>query len=150
MNLHPMPENKQRTVRVLIVEDEPLIALSLEDVLIDAGFQIAGVAARLERALSLIESGACDVAIVDANLAGVSASPAAMALAARGLPFIVMSGYSPEQMQGEFPDAPFIQKPFRSDLIIEILSNLLLDRKESRRLGSRLTQDEADRNNERC
>ena len=122
-------ENK-RTARVLIVEDEPIIALSLEDVLIDAGFQIAGVAARLDKALSLIESGACDVAIVDANLAGVSASPAALALAARGLPFIVMSGYSPEQMQGEFPDALFIQKPCRPELIIETLNTLLLDRKD--------------------
>ena len=104
--------------------------LSLEDVLIDAGFQIAGVAARLEKALSLIESGACDVAIIDANLAGVSASPAAMALAARALPFIVMSGYSPEQMQGEFPNALFIQKPCRPELIIETLTTLLLDRKD--------------------
>ena len=58
-----------RTARVLIIEDEPIIALGIEDLLIDAGFQIAGVAARLEKALSLIESGTCDVAIVDANLA---------------------------------------------------------------------------------
>ena len=54
---------------------------------------------KLEKARALIESDACDVAIVDANLAGVSASPAAIALAALGLPFIVTSGYSPEQMQ---------------------------------------------------
>ena len=127
MHSHSMPEDKKRTVRVLIVEDEPLIALSLEDVLIDAGFQVAGVAGKLEKALSLIESGACDAAILDANLAGVSAKPAAIALAARGLPFIVMSGYSPEQMQGVFPDALFIQKPCRPDLIIEKLNSLLLD-----------------------
>ena len=130
MSVPPISDKNKRTARVLIVEDEPIIALSLEDVLIDAGFQIAGVAARLDKALSLIESGACDVAIVDANLAGVSASPAALALAARGLPFIVMSGYSPEQMQGEFPDALFIQKPCRPELIIETLNTLLLDRKD--------------------
>ena len=52
----------------------------------NAGFKIAGVAGRLETALALIESGDCDVAIVDANLAGVSAGPAASALAARGVP----------------------------------------------------------------
>ena len=131
MNLPPTSDKNKRGARVLIIEDEPIIALGIEDVLIDAGFQIAGVAARLEKALSLIESGACDVAIVDANLAGVSASPAAMALAARGLPFIVMSGYSPEQMQGEFPDALFIQKPCRAELIIETLNTLLLDRKDA-------------------
>ncbi len=128
MSLRPMPANKQRTVRVLIVEDEPLIALGLEDVLIDAGFQIAGVAGKLDKALTLIETGACDVAIVDANLAGVSASPVAIALAARDLPFIVISGYSSEQMQGVFPDALFIQKPCRPELLIETLNTLLLDR----------------------
>ena len=128
MHPHQMPDNKERTGRVLIIEDEPLIALSLEDVLINAGFQIAGVAGKLENALALIESVACDVAIVDANLAGVSASPAAIALAARRLPYIVMSGYSPEQMQGVFPGAHFIQKPCRTELVIETLNALLLDR----------------------
>ncbi len=122
--------NKQRTFRVLIIEDEPFIALSLEDVLVDAGFQIAGVAENLEKALVLIESGACDAAIVDANLAGVSASPAAIALAARKLPFIVTSGYSPEQMQGIFPDALFIPKPCRPELLIKTLNTLLRDHKD--------------------
>ena len=128
MRLDQMPVNKQRAARVLIVEDEAMIALSLEDVLVDAGFQIAGVVGKLDKALALIESGACDLAIVDANLAGVSASPAAIALAARGLPFIVTSGYSPEQMDGLFPGALFIQKPCRPDLLIETLDALLPDR----------------------
>ena len=130
MPLHQMPDNKQRTVRVLIVEDEPIIALGLEDVLIDAGFQIAGVAGKLEKALSLVESGVCDVAIVDTNLTGVSASPVAIALAALGIPFIVLSGYSPEQMQGVFPGALFIQKPCRPELLLETLNTLLLVRKD--------------------
>ena len=130
MSLHQLPDNKHRTVRVLIVEDEPIIALGLEDALIDAGFQIAGVAGKLEKALSLVESGVCDVAIVDANLTGVSASPIAIALAARGVPFIVLSGYSPDQMQGVFPGALFIQKPCRPELLIEKLNTLLLDRKD--------------------
>ena len=128
MSLNQMSGNKQRTVRVLIVEDEPIIALGLEDVLIDAGFQIAGVAGKLEKALSLVESGVCDVAIVDANLTGVSASPIAIALAARGVPFIVLSGYSPDQVQGVFPGALFIQKPCRPELLLEKLNTLLLDR----------------------
>ena len=128
MRSHQMSGNKQRTFRVLIVEDEPLIALGLEDVLIDAGFEIAGVAGKLDKALELIESGACDVAIVDANLAGVSASPAAVALAARGLPFIVMSGYSREQLQDVFPGAHFIQKPCRPEALIETLNTLLPSR----------------------
>ena len=127
MRLHQMTVSKQRTARILIIEDEPLIALSLEDVLVDAGFQIAGVAGKLDKALALIESGGCDAAIVDANLAGVSASPAAIALAARGLPFIMMSGYSKEQMLGEYPRAYFLSKPCRPELLIETLNSALLD-----------------------
>jgi DNA-binding response OmpR family regulator len=127
-----LPQNisgdNHRAIRVLIVEDEPMIALSIEDVLIDAGFEIAGVVSKLEKALGLIESGACDAAIVDANLAGLSASPVAIALTALGLPFIVLSGYSREQMQGAFAGACFLQKPCRPELLIETLNTMLLVR----------------------
>ena len=125
---HQSPVDRHRNFRVLIIEDEPLIAHTLEDALIDACFQIAGVVGKLENALALIESGACDVAIIDANLAGLSASPAAIALASRGLPFIVTSGYSQEQLPGSFPGAVFIQKPYRPELIIQTLDALFLDR----------------------
>lgn len=128
MALPQMPVNPQRTVRVLIVEDEPMIALSLEDVLIEAGFQIAGVAGKLEKALALIKEGGFDAAIVNSNLAGVSASPVANALATCGLPFIVTSGYSQEQMQSQFAGAPFLQKPCRPELLIQTLNTLLLNR----------------------
>jgi DNA-binding NtrC family response regulator len=83
---------------------------------------------KLEKALALIESGTCDAAIVDANLAGVSASPLAIALTARGLPFIVLSGYSREQMQDVFCGARFLQKPCRPELVIETLNTVLLKR----------------------
>jgi len=116
---------KQHTLRILIVEDEPVIALTLEEVLIDAGFAIAGVAGKLDKALALVESDACDAAVVDANLVGVSASPVAIALAARGLPYIVMSGYSPDQMRGEYPRAIFLSKPCRPELLLETLNSIL-------------------------
>ena len=126
MRLHQKPVLKQQTARILIVEDEPMIAITLEEVLIDAGFAIAGVAGKLDKALALIESGACDAAIVDAKLAGISASPAAIALTARGLPYIVISGYSREQMRGEFPRAFFLSKPCRPELLLETLNSILL------------------------
>jgi DNA-binding response OmpR family regulator len=122
-----MFDDKGRHARILIVEDEPMIALTLEDLLVEHGFEIAGVVGKLEKALGLIASGACDAAIIDANLAGVSASPAATALAARGLPFMVMSGYSPEQLRASFPGALIIQKPSRPDHIIQALSAMLLN-----------------------
>ena len=122
---HQMPADRQQIARILIVEDEPLIALTLEEVLIEAGFAISGVASKLDKALALVESGACDAAIVDANLAGVSASPVAISLAARGLPYIVMSGYSPDQMRGEYPRAFFLSKPCQPELLVETLNTIL-------------------------
>ena len=121
-----MPVDKQQQARILIVEDEPIIALTLQDLLAGAGFEIAGVAVKLETAFALIESGRCDAAILDANLAGVSATPLASALAERGLPFIVLSGYSPEQLQGAFPGALFfLQKPCRPAQVIRALKTIL-------------------------
>ena len=80
---------------------------------------------KLEKALALIESGACDAAILDANLAGVSASPLASALAARGLPFIVLSGYSSEQLQGAFLGTLFLQKPCRPAQLLQTLNTIV-------------------------
>jgi len=102
-----------------------MLAFTLEDFLIDAGFEIAGVAGGLETALSMIEGGDCDAAIVDANLAGVSAGPAASALKARGLPFIVFSGYLPEQQKEAFSGALFVQKPCQPDRLIQSLLSIL-------------------------
>lgn len=104
-----------------------MIAFTLQDLLVEAGFEIC-VAGKLDKALALIESTAFDAAIVDANLAGVSSSPAASALMARGLPFIVLSGYSPEQLLGAFPGALFMKKPCRPAQLIEALNGIVLKR----------------------
>ena len=111
--------------RILIVEDEPVLAYMLEELLINEGFKIAGVATRLGSALALIADGACDGAILDANLAGVSAAPAALALTARGVPFLVLSGYSADQRKGAFPGALLLQKPCRPDRLIQALLSVL-------------------------
>jgi DNA-binding response OmpR family regulator len=120
-----MAVDQQEDARILIVEDAPMLALDLEEFLVDAGFKIAAIAGTFEKALALIESGACDAAILDANLAGVSASPLASALTARGLPFIVLSGYSSEQLQGAFPGALFLQKPCRPAQLIQALKAIV-------------------------
>jgi DNA-binding response OmpR family regulator len=120
-----MPVDKQDCTRILIVEDDPVLALDLEELIVDAGFKVAAIAGKLEKALALIESGGFDAAILDANLCGVSASPLASAMTARGLPFIVLSGYSSEQLQGAFPGALFLQKPCRSAQIIQALNTIV-------------------------
>ncbi len=101
-----------------------MIALELEELLIEAGFKVA-IAGQLEKALALIEHAAFDAAIIDANLAGVSANPLASALTGRGLPFIVLSGYSSEQLQGKFIGALFMQKPFQPAQLIKALNTIV-------------------------
>lgn len=117
-------EGRNKT-RILIVEDEAMLAFALEEYLIDAGYEIAGVAGRLETALAMIQGGVFDAAVLDANLAGVSAGPAASALRARGLPFIIVSGYLPEQLPSAFSGAPSVQKPCPPERIVQALRHLL-------------------------
>jgi DNA-binding response OmpR family regulator len=125
MNLPSDSTVSPEPVRVLIVEDEPLVAENLRADLIDEGFEVVGVAARVESALRLIHGIVFDVAIIDANLAGMSAAPAAAALSARKLPFMVLSGYAREQLQHEFSEAVYVQKPYRIRKLIDALNSLL-------------------------
>ena len=121
---HP-DANSSLAPRVLIIEDEPLLAENLRAELIDAGFEVVGVAGRIEKALRLIAEVVCDIAIVDANLAGRTAAPAAAALVARKLPFVALSGFARSQLPDEFASAVFVQKPYRfDDLLGEVRSML--------------------------
>ena len=116
----------KRSRAVLIVEDEPVIAFGIEELLIDAGFAIAGVAVRLEEALAIIESGICGAAILDANLAGVSAAPAARALTERGVPFLVLSGYARNQQAPALLEAALhLHKPCPPERLIQALRCIL-------------------------
>ena len=113
-------------IRILVIEDEPMIALGLAELLIASGFLVAVVTAKLAKALAIIELGVLDAAIVDANLGGVSAGPAGAALESKGLPYLVLSGYSREQQAGAFPGAAiFMQKPFVPDRLIQALSGIV-------------------------
>ena len=123
-----MTVHKSISTRILIVDDEPIIALSLEEVLVDAGFNVAAVAYKIEKALAVIEGSGCDAAIIDVNLAGVNSSQIATALTLRGLPFIVLSGYSSEQLLSEFPGAIFMQKPCRPTRLIEAVRLMVRDK----------------------
>ncbi|HEV2553020.1 MAG TPA: response regulator [Bosea sp. (in: a-proteobacteria)] len=78
---------------ILVVEDEPMIAMMLEDLLGDLGCRIVGPAANLVDATELIERGPCDAAIVDLNLNGTMAHPLIETLVGQGVPVIVASGY---------------------------------------------------------
>jgi len=111
--------------RILIIEDEPMLAFMLEEFLVAAGFNIAAIATRVNTALRSIADDACEAAILDANLAGMSAAPAAVALSARGIPFLVLSGYTANQQEAAFAGAVRLQKPCPPEKLLAALRALL-------------------------
>lgn len=111
--------------RILIVEDEPLIALDLEGMLLDADFEVVDIAGTIEKALVFIEMGKMDAVLLDANLKGVSSAPAATALAERGVPFLVLSGYAADQQPEAFRAVSYLQKPASPFQIVKLLNDIL-------------------------
>lgn len=99
--------------RVLIVEDDSLIAAALEDIIEDLGCTLAGSAASVAEALPLVKAGAFDVALIDLHLGSELALPVAAAARAAGKPFAFTSGAS--EIPTDFADAVSVAKPYRLD-----------------------------------
>jgi CheY-like chemotaxis protein len=98
--------------RVLVVEDESLVAMLLEDILADCGCEVIGPAANVADALSLVDAGGVDLAVLDVNLgAGATSFPVADALKALAVPFIFVTGYGAGGVRADLRDAPVIPKP---------------------------------------
>ena len=98
--------------RVLIIEDEALIAMLIEDMLIDLGHEIAGIASRMADAIREAENGSFDFAILDVNLDGTPSYPVADILKARGIPFVFATGYGPKGLDPSHAGTATLQKPF--------------------------------------
>jgi DNA-binding response OmpR family regulator len=111
-------------MHILVLEDEPLVAVDIAATIADAGWDVVGPAGSIPKALRRIEEQGCEAAILDANLAGVSAAPVAETLKARGIPFIVLSGYNNEQLTGLLSDAPFLAKPYDPDDLVALVRSL--------------------------
>jgi CheY-like chemotaxis protein len=111
------PGRRASGLRVLVVEDENLVALLLEDMLAELGHMVVGPVARLDKALETAQREAFDVAILDVNINGEESYPIADALAARGIPFVFSTGYDKKSVPAPYSDRPALQKPFqRHDL----------------------------------
>ncbi|MCK1277668.1 MULTISPECIES: response regulator [unclassified Bradyrhizobium] len=99
-------------LRVLIIEDEALVAFFIEDMLTDMGHEVGAVVSRMQEALDLAKTGTFDLAIVDVNLDGEPSYPIAETLRKRGIPFIFATGYGSKGLDPTFADAPVVAKPF--------------------------------------
>lgn len=112
--------------KILIVEDELVIALELQVLLEDEGYTVVGPVNSVEKALALIEEAKPDAAVVDINLGDERSTPVTAALAAEHIPFIVTSGYD-AAMSGESTvfRAPWLNKPIRYDRLLGYLTKML-------------------------
>jgi DNA-binding LytR/AlgR family response regulator len=99
-------------LRILIVEDEFLLAMELEALLQRRGCTVLGPVSSVAQALSMLDGEQPDIALLDVNLKGERATPVAAALLARGVPFVLITGYSgPQLSEPELSAAPRIDKP---------------------------------------
>ncbi len=113
--------------RILVVEDEPLIAMEIEATLRDGGCLIVGPAGEPGEALRLLASG-CDAALLDANLGGEPVDELAAALTRAGIPFAFITGYGVDGVPAAFRDRMIVSKPFGKEQLLACLAKLMQDR----------------------
>ncbi|WP_378943344.1 response regulator [Paracoccus sp. R86501] len=111
--------------RVLLVEDEPLVALDLRYELEDAGATVVAIARTVAEALEKIRTNHVNIALLDGNLKGEAVHDVAALLTQRGVQFCFVSGYGREHLPEGYDHAPLIEKPFRPDMLRSILTGLL-------------------------
>ena len=111
--------------RILVVEDEMLLAMSLEDLLVSYGFEVVGPASRIDVAVRLACSEAIDAGILDLNIAGEEVYPVADALAARGIPFLFITGYNAAAIIQKYAKRPMLQKPFKPEVLRKTPNEML-------------------------
>ena len=109
--------------RVLIVEDEIVVALFLEDLLAEFGYEVAGIASHLEEALA--RPADYDVAVLDVHLNGRNVFEFADRLAARGTPFVFATGYGARGIPDRHCARPVLQKPFQPETLKQALAELV-------------------------
>ena len=110
-------------LRILIVEDEMLVAMNIEDMLLDLGHEVAGLASRLAPALALAAEAEVDAAVLDVNLAAEQFFPVPNLLDQRGIPFLFATGYGLGGIEERYRGRTVLQKPFRlADLGAALLS----------------------------
>ncbi len=111
--------------RILVVEDEMIVAMLIEDILMDGGATVVGPAARVAKALDLLGTEEVDAALLDVNLAGENTMPVAEELRRRGIPFAFATGYGAAGLPDGFTGQPLLQKPFQEHDLNRVLAQVL-------------------------
>jgi CheY-like chemotaxis protein len=116
--------------RILLAEDEFLVALSTTDLLENAGCEIVGPASGVAMARGLAVSEILDAAVLDINLGGEMVWPVAQALTDRGVPFVFLSAYVPQSViPAKFAAVPRLDKPLDGERLLRELAIMWEDSK---------------------
>lgn len=110
---------------ILIIEDEPLIAMEVEEILRDAGFATLGPAASLQEAMDAVQKLRFDVALVDGNLMGETVGALIDALESRKIPYIVVTGFARDHFPNLPPRASLVAKPLSPRILLEAVNREL-------------------------
>jgi len=111
--------------RILIVEDNALLALELQQAVGQAGFKAVGLALSAAQAIDFIRQGECTGAVLDINLRGETSAEVANELRARGIPFITITGYARPQQPAAFEGVPSLTKPVSMTVVVDELRRCL-------------------------
>jgi CheY-like chemotaxis protein len=113
--------------RVLLVEDEPIIAMSIEDMLTDLGCVVVGPALSAAAAEELASNERLDAALLDINMGDGASFPIASILRRRRIPFTFATGYGPTGVPAELSDVPVLAKPYTRQALEVIIRRLLAE-----------------------
>ena len=112
--------------RIMVVEDEYILAMELERVLLEVGCEVIGPFPSNERALAALTRTQPEAVLLDLNLDDRTTEPVARALAARGIPFVVVTGYNRSFMTDPvFQDVPMVPKPLEIRVLLATLAGVL-------------------------
>ena len=114
--------------RVLLVEDEALVAMMIQDTLAEFGFQVVGPLGRASEALAAARESHFDAAVLDINLGDGLVYTVAEILGVRGVPFVFVTGYDVDSVDSRFSDIPILQKPIERDMLQKVFMSSLPDR----------------------
>jgi CheY-like chemotaxis protein len=110
--------------RILLVEDELLVAWMLGDMLKNLGCVVIGPAATVTQALTLLDAQIVDAVMLDVRLNGEVSYPVADVLIARGIPFLFSTGYDKDRLREGYRSFPTLQKPFQPTELDKVLASL--------------------------
>jgi two-component SAPR family response regulator len=119
------PPPAPHPLRILLVEDEMMVAMLVEDILVDIGHTVVGPLAHLDKAMAAARDEVLDLAILDVNINGGEIYPVAEVLAARGIPFAFATGYGVLGLREDWQGRPTLQKPFRREDLCRVVHELV-------------------------